>query len=580
MSATPASDPLDHGRAAYRRAAWGEAYACLSAADEEHGLTAEDLWRLGTAALLIGREAEFSHALDRAHRAHLEAGDAGRAARCAFWIGFRLANHGDIAQATGWFARARRLLEQLGEERVEHGYLLLPRIHHHLAAGEHAAACAAAVEATAIADRFGDADLQALAVHFHGRVLLEQAHLQDGLALLDEAMIAVTRGDLSPPVTGLIYCSMIGACRRIHAVGRAHEWTAALKTWCDGQPDLVSYTGQCLVYRAEIMQLRGAWESALEESRRACERSERAADRQSAGLAHYQQGEVHRLLGNYAAAEDAYRQAMRSGREPQPGYALLRLAQGNADAALATIRRVLTETTDRLNRTRLLPAYVEIALSAGEIEEARTACGDLEDAAAGCDASVRDTLVAHARGRVALAEGDAAAALVALRRALHGWQELSAPYEAARVQVSLALACRALGDDDAAALELDAARAVFDQLGAVPDLQRLDRIRADVAGPRHHPSDGLTADRQPDHGNAGPARQSDHGLTPRELEVLALIATGRTNRSIATGLFISEKTVARHVSNIFAKLDVTSRAAATAYAYENDLVRPGSSPPA
>lgn len=559
MHATPASAPLEHGRAAYRRGAWAEAHACLSAADRTHPLTAEDLWRLGTAALLIGHEEEFSGALDRAHRAHLDAGHAAHAARCAFWIGFRLAGNGDVGQATGWFARARRLLEREAAECVEHGYLLLPLIHQQLAAGDHAGACDAAVEAARIADRFGDPELHALAVHFHGRVLVEQARVQDGLALLDEAMIAVARGDLSPPVTGLIYCSMIGACRRIHALGRAHEWTAALKEWCDGQPDLVSYTGQCLVYRAEIMQLRGAWEAALEEARRACERGERAADRQSVAHAHYQQGEVHRLLGNFTDAEEAYRCATRWGREPQPGYALLRLAQGNVDAALAAIRRVLTETTDQLHRTRLLPAYVEIALAAGQVDEARSACRDLDAAAAGCDASVHDTFVAHACGRVELADGDPAAALVPLRRALHGWQELGAPYEAARVQVSLSLACRALGDDDAAALQLDAARAVFEQLGAAPDLARLDAMR--TTAPRAE-------------------RREEHGLTGRELEVLSLIATGRTNRTIAAELFISEKTVARHVSNIFAKLDVSSRAAATAYAYENELVRPGRSPSA
>ena len=586
MSATPPSVPLDHGRAAYLHGAWGDAYTSLSKADRVSPLGAEDLWRLATAALLIGREEEFSDALDRAHRAHLDSGDTARAARCAFWIGFRLAGKGDVAQATGWFARARRLLEREDAECVEHGYLLLPVVHQHLAARDHGAACAAAVRAAAIAERFGDPELHALAVHFHGRSLVEQAQLQDGLALLDEAMLAVTRGELSPQVTGLIYCSMIGACRRIHALGRAREWTAALKAWCDGQPDLVTYTGQCLVYRAEIMQLRGAWDAAIEEARRACERSEHAADRQSLAHAYYQQGEVHRLLGDFAEAEDAYHNASRHGREPQPGYALLRLAQGNVGAALAAIRRVLTETTDVLSRTRLLPAYVDIALAAGRIDEARSACRDLDEAAAGCDAGVRDTFVAQACGCVELAGGDPAAALVPLRRALRGWQDLDAPYEAARVQVSIALACRALDDHDAAALELDAARAVFQGLRAAPDLAHLDAIRDDAPGPLSRqatdadgqgtpPRTGPTA--RPPSGGRSPAGRSD--LTAREREVLSLIATGRTNRSIATELFISEKTVARHVSNIFAKLGVSSRAAATAYAYEHGLASAAAHPP-
>jgi DNA-binding CsgD family transcriptional regulator len=540
---------LERGRAAYAERSWSDAYTWLCESDRVHPLQAEDLWRLALAALLIGRDEDFSTYLDRAHRAHLEAGDAARAARCAFWIGFRLADLGDIGQATGWFARARRLLEREPGECVEHGYLLLPLVHQHFATRDHDAAAAVAVDAVRIADRFDDAELHALGVHFHGRALVEQARLIEGLALLDESMVAVTRGQLSPQVTGLIYCSMIGACRRIHALGRAHEWTVALKNWCDQQPDMVSFTGQCLVYRAEILQLRGAWDEAIEEARRAAERSARASDRQSLAHAHYQEGEVHRLLGNFAAAEQAYREASRSGREPQPGYALLRLAQGNVAAALAGIRRVLGETKDALHRTRLLPAHVEISLAAGEIDEARHACRELENAAAGCDSGVHGTIVAHACGAVDLAAGDPGAALASLRRALNGWQELDAPYQAARVRVLLALACRELGDADATGLDLEAARGVFERLGAVPDLTRLDALRRSG-----------TADVR-------------YGLTAREMEVLSLVATGRTNRVIAAELFISEKTVARHVSNIFTKLGVASRAAATAYAYEHDLVR-------
>jgi DNA-binding CsgD family transcriptional regulator len=362
---------------------------------------------------------------------------------------------------------------------------------------------------------------------------------------------------------------MIGACRRIHALGRAHEWTTALKHWCDQQPDMIAYTGLCLVYRAEIMHLRGAWDEAIEEARRAGERSSLSDDRQSLGHAHYQQGEVLRLVGNFAAAEDAFREASRCGREPQPGYSLLRLAQGNIDAAVAGIRRVLGETKDVLQRTRLLPAHIEISLAAGEVEEARSACRDFDAAVRGCDASVHGTIVAHACGAVDLAVGDAAAALVSLRRALNGWQALDAPYETARVRVLLARACDELGDHDAAALELEAARAAFERLGARPDLDRLEPpgMRPDLdrlEGLR--PATGATP-------RTSGSPRNTHGLTARELEVLSLVATGRTNRAIATKLFISEKTVARHVSNIFAKLAVTSRAAATAFAYEHNLLR-------
>ncbi|HSJ32464.1 MAG TPA: LuxR C-terminal-related transcriptional regulator [Longimicrobiales bacterium] len=554
---------LDRARAAYEGRSWADAFSGFSAADSQNPLDAEDLIRLATAALLIGRAQDFTSSLDRAHRAHLEAGNAARAARCAFWIGFRQASEGDIGQATGWFARARRLLEREPDECVEHGYLLLPLVHQHMATRDYDAARQAAAEAVRIAGTYGDPELHALAVHFQGRALLEQARLDEGLALLDESMVTVATGDLSPQVTGLIYCSMIGACRRIHALGRAHEWTVALQAWCDQQPTMISYTGQCLAYRAEIMQLRGAWDEALAEAQRAVERGEQASDRAAVAQAHYQQGEVHRLRGDFAAAEESYRNASRWGREPQPGYALLRLAQGNVEAARAGIRRVLAETHDKLHRARMLPACVEISLSAGEVEDAARACRELEEAASGCDASIHRTVVAHACGAFELARGNTAEALVRLRGALSGWQELHAVWQVARVRVLLALACRAMGDVDAAGLELDAAVAAFSRLGAAPDIDRIERLRLTPSEPVAAPAGKERAVA------AGGPR---HGLTPRELEVLALVATGRTNRAIADELVISEKTVARHVSNIFAKLPVTSRAGATAWAYEHDLV--------
>ncbi|MBW3536027.1 MAG: LuxR C-terminal-related transcriptional regulator [Gemmatimonadetes bacterium] len=377
-----------------------------------------------------------------------------------------------------------------------------------------------------------------------------QRRVKEGLALLDEAMVAVATDELSPQVTGLIYCSAIGACRSVWELRRAHEWTAALSDWCERQPDLVPYRGECLVYRAEILQLRGAWGDALEEVQRARERIARGSDREADAAALYRKGEVHRLRGELAHAEEAYRDASRLGREPQPGLALLRLAQGDAEAAAAALRRALAEAGHGLGRARLLPALVEVALELGEVEEAKRACAELEAVATDAGTDVLDTLVAQARGAVELAAGDAQAALPLLRTAFEGWEAMEAPYEAARVRVLRGLACRALGDHDSAALELDGARATFDRLGAAPDAARVD---------------ALSGSRRP---------RAAHGLTPRELEVLAQVATGRTNRAIAGELFISEKTVARHVSNIFSKLGLSSRAAATAYAYEHDLVDP------
>jgi DNA-binding CsgD family transcriptional regulator len=361
-------------------------------------------------------------------------------------------------------------------------------------------------------------------------------------------MIAATAGELSPLMTGLIYCSVIDACQQVYALARAWEWTSALTQWCEAQPQMLAFTGTCLVHRAEIMQLHGAWRDAIKEARRACERCSQGIEQQPPPAAFYQQAEVHRLRGEFGAADEAYRNASQRGFDPQPGLALLRLVQGRADVAAAAIHRVVSATTDQLQRTRLLPAYVEIMLAVSNIENARGACHELAGIAESFDTGVLNAMAAHARGAVDLAEGDAKAALGSLRCAFEAWRHVEAPYESARVRVLMGMACRAFGDDEGAGLELDAARAVFERLGAAPDLARIDSL------------------------TKGAAAGHSHRLTPRELQVLRLVAAGKTNKAIAAELFLSEKTVDRHASNIFNKLDVPSRAAATAYAYEHKLI--------
>ncbi len=496
---------------------------------------------------MLNRDDDFAAALERAHHAHLKAGDGPRAVRCAFWVGVSQATRGDMGQASGWFGRGQRLLERQQSDCVERGYLLIPLLLQQVAGGDADAARATAAEAAEIGELFGDADLVAMARHEHGHALVRLGHTEEGLRLLDETMVAVTAGELSPIVTGLVYCNVIAFCQEISEVRRAREWTAALTRWCEQQPEMVAHTGKCLLHRAEIMELSGAWPDALEEARRAGERFADQANRTAAGHASYRQGEVHRLRGEFAAAEAAYREASLCGWEPQPGLALLRLAQGKPDAAIAAIRRVVGETGEPLKLAMLLPAYVEIMLAAGETEEARSASGRFEKILGGEEEGMRAALVAQARGALELAEGDAGTALISLRRAWEEWQRIEAPYDAARARVLLGLACRALGDDDAAALELEAARGTFAELGAAPDLARLESL-------------------------LGAAPAGSHGLTARELEVLRLVAAGQTNKAIATELVLSERTVDRHVSNILAKLRVSSRSAATAYAYEHQLV--------
>jgi DNA-binding CsgD family transcriptional regulator len=538
---------LERGRQHYRQRAWADAFQAFLRADQETPLEAEELELLAMAAYLVGRDDEYISVLERAHYAHLNAGQCARAVRCAFWLGFRLLMRSEVGRATGWLSRAGRLLEREARECAERGYLLLPVVEQRLESGDFESAYTTAADAAAIGERCGDADLIACALHQQGRIRLQQGQVEAGLALLDETMIAVTAGQLSLLVTGLMYCSVINACQRVYAIDRSREWTAALAHWCEGQPDMVAFAGVCQVHRAEIMQLQGAWPDAIDEARRACARSQ-GVNQHAAAAAFYQQAEVHRLKGEFAAAEDAYRSASRLGLEPQPGLALLRLAQGRTNAAAATIRRAAGATTDRLKRMSLLPAYIEIMLAAGDVQDARNACRELEEIAQTFDTGVPGAIAAQACGAVDLAEGDAQAALGSLRRAFEVWQRIQAPYAAARVRVLIGLACRALGDEDGAGLEIDAARSAFARLGATPDLARIDSLMKGV--PSGH----------------------SHGLTPRELQVLRIVAAGETNKAIASKLSLSEKTIDRHVSNIFTKLGVPSRAAATAFAYRHKLI--------
>jgi DNA-binding NarL/FixJ family response regulator len=544
-----AAELVSRGREAFGRRAWRDAFESLSRADQVAVLGADELELLATSAYMLGCDGEHVRALERAHQAYLDAGETARAVRCAYWIGHNLMLRGAKGPATGWFGRGQRLLDREKRDCAERGYLLIPTIVAHAVAGDAEAAYATATEMAEIGARCGDRDLFAIGVHEQGHALVRQGRFEEGLRLLDEVMVTVTAGELSPIVTGIVYCNTIGFWQSVYELRRAREWTEALTRWCEQQPDMVAHTGVCLVHRAEIMQLQGAWDAALEEARRAGERfADGVLNERVCGKAFYRQGEVHRLRGELGAAEASYREASRRGYEPQPGLALLRLMEGKRDAAAAAMRRVLDEASLARARAALLPAFVEIMLAAGEVEEARGACRELEAISAAHRSDMLRAMSAQARGALALAEGDPHAALAALREAWTAWQELEAPYEAARVRVLVALACRAAGDDDTATWELEAARAVFDRLGAAPDVARADSL------------------------SARPGAAGAHGLSPRELQVLRLVAQGATNKSIAGELVLSERTIDRHVSNIFAKLRVSSRAAATAYAYEHDLV--------
>lgn len=539
---------LGRGREAFAARSWTAALEALTAAEAEAPLSAEDLERSALTCQLLGKDDESDDRWARAHHEHLRRADARGAARCAFWLGFGLIDRGEFARGGGWLARADRALEGFEGDCPERGYLLIPVAMQALEAGDPAGASVTFASAGVVAERFDDADLTAMSRLGRGSALLALGQIPDGVEQLDEAMLAVTSGEASPVVVGTIYCAVIEACQRLFDLRRAQEWTAALGRWCDAQPDLVPYRGQCLVYRAEIMQLHGEWADAADEAQRARERLSQQGEHPALGDAMYRIGELWRLRGKTVKAEASYREASRAGRSPYPGLAQLRLAQGRTAAAVAGIARMLGELDDPVARARLLPACVEIGLAAADDAGARAAAGELANIAEDLEAPFLQAAAAHATGAVELAAGNASGAMPSLRRAAQAWQALDAPYELAQVRMLIGAACLEIGDDDGAELEFDGARRAFEQLDAAPDLIRIQEL------------------------SRGLGRADPHGiLTVRELDVIRLVASGMTNRAIAGQLVISEKTVARHVSNIFAKLGVSSRSGATAYAYEHGL---------
>ena len=537
------------GRESVRRGAWATAFTELSAADREIQLEAADLEILALSAHLAGKEAECAEVLGRAHQGFLAIGEPRGAARCAFWLGFSLMNNGEMAQAGGWFARARRILDDSGLDCVERGYMLIPVAIRCFREGDTTGAFATFREAVKIGERFGNKDLVTLARQGQGRALIRGGELTQGLSLLDEAMVAVTAGEVSAGVVGGVYCSVIEACSEILDLRRAQEWTAALEQWCRSQPESVPYRSHCLVRRAEMLQLHGSWSEALEEACQARDMLLQPNPKPAVRAAYYRIAELHRLRGEFEEANQAYRKASDWGDElTRPGLALLQLNQGDANAADALIRQAAQDKHDPCSRARVLEAFVEIVLATGDVDAAQTAAVELGEIARALGSPMLEAVASQAEGAVLLATADHAGALASLRSALAGFRELNAPYEAARSRVLIGRALREQGDVSLAEMELRAACEVFQQLGAAPDATCAESLRLKNS------------------------ENSNGPLTAREVEVLRLVASGATNRKIATKLAISEKTVARHVSNIFTKLDLNSRAAATAYAYRHRLV--------
>ncbi|MGF6833132.1 DNA-binding CsgD family transcriptional regulator [Paenarthrobacter sp. TE4293] len=536
---------LDLGRSAFHDRRWSDALDCLARADSEGGLPAQDIELAASVAMLLGLNARSVEYLARAHDEFLTMGDTDGAARCAAWLVMFLMDMGEQTLGNGWLSRAKHLLEGMPGPCAAEGYLLIPAALGSLRAGNPEAGHKLFSRALELGLSFHDKDLQALGQLGVGTSRVSLGRMEEGLQLLDEVMVSVSSGEVSPIPSGIIYCAVLGSCRLSHDVRRAHEWTSALERWCGERPDMVMFSGQCQAYRAELLILHGAWDEALSVAR-AAEGRVRKGDPDATFGSWYQQGEVLRLQGFLEEAAKAYATAAGTGFEPVPGIAFLQLAQHKASQAGATMRRALAGT-DTANRRRLLPAAVEIEVSLGDVAAARAALDELSGPLHDGNRPLELAVASQAAAQVLLAEGDSGAALRESRNAWRIWYSLEAPYEAARCRVLAGRACAMLGDPDSAAMEFEAAKAEFADLGALPAVADVLEL-------------------------AGEKRKGTSSLTGRELEVLRLVAGGHSNRTIARELYLSEKTVARHVSNILSKLAVPSRSAATSYAFEHGLI--------
>ena len=535
-------DGIEQARDAVARESWVEAYAMLRDI-EPSDLAPADLEGLADATWWLSKVDESIAARQKAYAGYAAEANDPRAGFMAGRLAVEHFDRGEPAVAMGWLMKAQR---HLGDrpESVEHGFMALIQANVARFQGDPDGSMALAEEATRIGQRFGNLDLVAMGIHVQGLVLVSRGRVREGMALLDEAMASVIAGEVSSLFTGVIYCSVLDACLDLTDLGRAGEWNEAALAWCDTLPPDAPFTALCRINRAQLATLRGAWSEAETEARRVAE--DQTIDPAAAARGFYETGEILRRLGNLGAAEQAFGRARELGLEPQPGLALLRLGQGKAEPALTALRLAVDgETQNRPRLARLLAALVEIAIAAGDLEIAKAAGEDLETIAAGFATPALDAAAMTARGALALAEDHGPTALENLRDACRIWNELRLPYESARARVLYGIALRAAGVHEDADLELRSAISAFERLGATPEAAATAAL--------------LGGDERP------------RGLTVREVEVLRLVASGKTNRDIAVELVISEHTVARHLQNIFAKLDVPSRSAATAFAFEHGL---------
>ena len=469
------------GHAALLRRAWAEAYDALAAADAVGPLTATDLNGLAEAALWTGRVEEATRFRERAHAAAIEAGESATAVRTALGLVFDSLARVRPAVAWGWIQTARHILDTHPDDHEEGRYCLMVALLQ-TATSQSDAGLSNARAARAAGRRHSDPELEALGIVFEGFALVQLGEVGDGTSLLDEAMARASTGALGPRATGLIYCRTLAACLALHDYRRASEWTDTILER-GREIGTIGFAGDCRTHRIVLHLIRGEWEEGSQEAELACSET-LALDMNHTGLAFYELGEIRLRQGDLAAAAEAFRRANELGADALPGTALLRLAEGDADAAAAALASAVEDaSSDRLRRARLLPALVEAALARGDIDTARLAASDLAEVAEAVDSHALRAAATTAHGATLIASGDLAAAQRSLRAGVRGWLELGAPHEAAQARLALARALAARGDQMSAVMEVEAALATFDRLGARRDRETAEDLLSELDRP-------------------------------------------------------------------------------------------------
>lgn len=532
----PQTELLLAARTAHVRRDWRAAYEAFALVAEDTSLGVDDLEAMASAAWRLGRGKESLRVAERVFT-QLARTDPPSAAMKAVDVALAWLTRGDVNIGQGWMNRARRLLD--GEPvGPTHGYLAYLDA---VVAVMNRDTALIGPRVTELRKLCAQVDSPALAALCHvaeGLEAMLDGRMAEAYGLIDEAMLPVLADEVPLEWAGDIYCIVLHHCHRLADLPRMRAWTQSMERWCNEFAGSATYGGVCDVHR---LQVEAATEDLrlLESRLVTASRALEEVNSWAAGEGYYQLGEVRRRRGDDDGAFAAFGRARMLGVEPQPGEALLRCRSGDGDTAWTDLRVALAGL-NRLDRMSLLRGAVEVALARGDVDEAERHCEELESGAAAFGTPGFRAWAAHARGAVLVRRGEHASALDVLEDALREYRTQQCRYEIAQVYEWMALAHQALGDHETAAADTATADNIYTQLGVEP----VEPCGATAPG----------------------------GLTKREVDILRRIAGGATNKQVAEQICISEKTVGRHLANIYAKLGVSSRTAALAWAHDNNLL--------